>query len=208
MMILGIDEAGRGPVLGPLVVCGAVIPQDKIVILERMGIKDSKKLTPSRRNVLARKIRKMADCHVIKITAQDIDNLRAKDVNLNEIEKIAMIKIIKMATADSVIIDSVDIDPARLTRQIKEIVGEDIDVIAEHRADDKYIPVAAASIVAKVERDMEIEKLSREYKKMGPMGSGYPSDPRTKAFLKKFKYDELPDFVRKSWATAQKLKEK
>ncbi|MDO9043937.1 MAG: ribonuclease HII [Methanobacteriaceae archaeon] len=208
MKILGIDEAGRGPVLGPLVVCGAVIPQEKIAILERMGIKDSKKLTPSRRNVLARKIRKMADCHVVKITAQDIDNLRAKDVNLNEIEKIAMMKIINMAQADSVIIDSVDVDPARLTRQIKEVVGDEMDVISEHGADDKYIPVAAASIVAKVERDIEIEKLNRQYKKMGGMGSGYPSDPRTKAFLQKFEYDELPDFVRKSWATVEKLKNK
>ncbi len=208
MKILGIDEAGRGPVLGPLVVCGAVISQEKIAILERMGIKDSKKLTPSRRNVLARKIRKMADCHVVKITAQDIDNLRAKDVNLNEIEKIAMMKIINMAQADSVIIDSVDVDPARLTRQIKEVVGDEMDVMSEHGADDKYIPVAAASIVAKVERDIEIEKLNRQYKKMGGMGSGYPSDPRTKAFLQKFEYDELPDFVRKSWATVEKLKNK
>lgn len=208
MKILGIDEAGRGPVLGPLVVCGVVIPQDMITILERMGIKDSKKLTPSRRNILARKIRKMAECHVVKITAQDIDNLRAKGVNLNEIEKIAMMKIINMAEADSVIIDSVDVDPDRLTGQIKEVVGDNMEVKAEHGADDKYIPVAAASIVAKVERDIEIEKLNRQYKKIGGLGSGYPSDPRTKAFLEKFEYHELPEFVRKSWATVEKLKDK
>lgn len=208
MKILGIDEAGRGPVLGPLVVCGAMVPQDKIVILERMGIKDSKRLTPQRRNVLSRKIQKIAECHVVKITAQDIDNLRAKGVNLNEIEKIAMIKIINLAQPDEVLIDSVDVDPERLSSQLSETIGTGIPIKAEHKADDKYIPVAAASIVAKVERDIEIEKLGRKYKKMGGIGSGYPSDPRTRTFLEKFDYDDLPEFVRRSWATVQKMKER
>jgi ribonuclease HII len=206
MKILGIDEAGRGPVLGPLVVCGAMMAPEKVVILERMGIKDSKRLTPQRRNVLSRKIQKIAECHVVKITAQDIDNLRAKNVNLNEIEKIAMIKIINMAQPDSVIIDSVDVDPVRLSTQISETLGTGISVKAEHKADDNHIPVAAASIVAKVERDVEIEKLGRKYKKMGGIGSGYPSDPRTRAFLEKFEYHEMPEFVRRSWATVQKMK--
>lgn len=208
MIILGIDEAGRGPVLGPLVVCGAAVPEDKLDIMGRMGIKDSKRLTPKRRNILSRKIQKIAECHLVKISAQDIDNLRAKDVNLNEIEKIAMIKIINMANPDSVIIDSVDVDPDRLKREVQEVINEGISVKSEHGADDKYLPVAAASIVAKVERDMEIEKLARKYRKIAEIGSGYPSDPRTKAFLQNFEYDEMPDCVRKSWATVAKLKNK
>lgn len=208
MKILGIDEAGRGPVIGPLVICGVVIEEKQIKILERMGVKDSKRLTPSRRSVLARKIKKMGEYELVKISAQDIDNLRAKEINLNEIEKIGMMKIIKSSTFDKAIIDSVDIYPERLTNSIKDILGHDLDIKSEHKADDNHIPVAAASIVAKVERDIEIEKLTRKYKKMGPIGSGYPSDPKTKAFLNKFTFDELPNFVRKSWSTAQKLKEK
>jgi ribonuclease HII len=78
---------------------------------------------------------------------------------------------------------------------------EGLKVIAEHKAEDKFPIVAAASIVAKVERDMEIEKLKKEFK---DIGSGYPSDPKTIAFLKRFSYDNLPDFVRKSWATVKK----
>ena len=114
MNILGLDEAGRGPVLGPMIVAGIVIPEEKTKILERMGVKDSKKLTPKRRTVLARKLSKMFEYETIEITAQDIDNLRAKDVNLNEIEKIAMIKIIEKMKPDAVIIDSLDVKPKRL----------------------------------------------------------------------------------------------
>ncbi len=206
MNILGIDEAGRGPVIGPLIVAGIVIPDDKIPVLERMGIKDSKKLTPTRRKVLSRKLKNMFEYETVEITAQDIDNLRASDVNLNEIEKIAMLKIIDKLDYDCVIIDSVDIKPERLKNEIQSIVGN-IEIISEHKADDKYIQVAAASIVAKYERDSIIENLKKEYRKIGEIGSGYPSDPKTKRFLENFTYEEMPKIVRKSWKTIQKIKD-
>ena len=87
MKIVGIDEAGRGSVLGPLVVCGVSIEEERLKYLERLKLKDSKKVTPKRRIVLYRKIKKIADCHPVHISAADIDLLRSKDVNLNEIEK-------------------------------------------------------------------------------------------------------------------------
>ena len=206
MNVLGIDEAGRGPVIGPLIVAGVVIPDEKIPVLERMGIKDSKKLTPTRRKVLSRKLKNMFEYETVEITAQDIDKLRANDVNLNEIEKIAMLKIINQLDYDCVIIDSVDVKPKRLEKEIKSITGS-TNVISEHKADDKYIQVAAASIIAKYERDMIIEHLKKDYRKIGEMGSGYPSDPKTKKFLEKFTYDEMPDIVRKSWKTIRNIKE-
>lgn len=207
MNVLGIDEAGRGPVIGPLVVAGVVIPDEKIQILERMGVKDSKRLTPSRRRLLSRKLKNMFEYKTVEITAKDIDNLRSKDVNLNEIEKIAMLKIIDNLDTDCIIIDSVDVKPKRLEGEIKSIT-KDIKVIAEHKADDKYIQVAAASIIAKHERDMVIEQLKKEYRKIGEIGSGYPSDPKTKKFLQNFTYDEMPEIVRKSWRTVQGFKNK
>ena len=207
MKIIGIDEAGRGSVLGPLVVSGVAVEEDRVKYLERLGLKDSKKISPKRRVSLSRKIERIAECHTVNISAHDIDTLRSRDVNLNEIEKIAMMKIIKESQAQSVIIDSVDVNPSRLCSEISEVLGPEIDIKAEHGADDNYVVVAAASIVAKVERDMEIEKLSRQYRKLGNLGSGYPSDPRTKAFLKNFKYDNMPEFVRKSWATVKKMKD-
>lgn len=203
MKVLGIDEAGRGPVIGPLVVAGVMVPERKFSILRKMGIRDSKKLTPERRKFLARKIRRISRVFTVKISASDIDTMREKGFNLNEIEKIAIKRIIAEAQPDSVIIDSVDVKPERLAEEIRSHFG-DIEVKAEHGADAKYYPVAAASIIAKVERDLEIERIQKLNRKLGDMGSGYPSDPRTRAFLESFSYDELPDFVRKSWATVQK----
>jgi len=205
MNVLGIDEAGRGPVIGPLIVAGIVIPDEKVQILERMGIKDSKRLTPTRRKVLSRKLKNMFEYETVEITARDIDNLRAKDVNLNEIEKIAMLKIISKLDSDCIIIDSVDVKPKRLEKEVKSIIG-DVKVIAEHKADDTYIQVAAASIIAKNKRDMIIEQLKKEYREVGEIGSGYPSDPKTKKFLENFTYDEMPEIVRKSWKTVQKYR--
>ncbi|MDL2246488.1 ribonuclease HII [Methanobrevibacter sp. OttesenSCG-928-K11] len=205
MDVLGIDEAGRGPVLGPLVVAGIVIPEEKNTILERMGVKDSKRLTPNRRKVLARKLKNMFEYETVSISASDIDNLREKGFNLNEIERMAMVKVIEKLNFDKAILDSVDIKPDRFVRDIKEVVG-DLDISAEHKADDNYIQVAAASIIAKYNRDEAISEINKDYRKIGGIGSGYPSDPTTKEFLTNFTYDEMPDFVRKSWATVEKLK--
>ena len=213
MDTLGLDEAGRGPVLGPMVVAGIIIPEKKEKIIERMGVKDSKRLTPNRRTVLYRKLTKMFDYEIVVITAKEIDILRAKGVNLNQIEKLAMQKIINNLRADRIIIDALDVKEGRLQEEMQEYVyvGNTCEVIAEHKADDNYLAVGAASIIAKTKRDLLIEEINKEYmrstKDREGIGSGYPSDPKTKNFLKKFKYDEMPDFVRRSWGTVQKIKE-
>lgn len=205
MDILGIDEAGRGPVIGPLIVAGINIPEKKTIILERMGVKDSKKLTPTRRKVLYRKLKSTFQCETVEIKAKDIDNLRAKGINLNEIEKIAMIKIIEKFDSDCVLIDSIDIKPKRFENEIKSLLGN-INIRAEHKADDNYLQVAAASVIAKYKRDQIIENIKKEYREIGDIGSGYPSDPKTKRFLNNFTYDEMPDIIRKSWKTVENLK--
>ncbi len=197
MKVVGIDEAGRGSVIGPLVVSGVVIKENRIKYLERLELKDSKKISPKKRTVLSRKIRKITEYHIVKITAHDIDVLRSQDVNLNEIEKIAMQKIIEKSGAAISIIDCIDVKPERFKNEIEQIFPN-LKVISEHRAEDKYAVVAAASIVAKVERDLEIAEIRKTFENIG---SGYPSDPKTIEFLKNISYDELPNFVRKSWAT-------
>lgn len=203
MEVLGIDEAGRGSVLGPLVVAGVLIPTKMKRVLQRMGVKDSKKLTPERRRILGRKLRKMFDYEAVVITAQDIDNLRAQGTNLNEIEMIAYQKIISKFSPEKAIVDAVDIKAERFQERLRTT---GIDVIAEHKADDNYIEVSAASIIAKRTRDEFIEQLNKDFRKIGGVGSGYPSDPKTKKFLTNFTYDEMPDCVRKSWATVEKMK--
>jgi len=204
MKILGIDEAGRGSVLGPLVVCGVAIEEERLKYLERLKLKDSKKVTPKRRVVLSRKIRKIAECYPVHISATDIDLLRSKDVNLNEIEKIAIRQIIGDSNPDVSYIDCIDVKPERFTNEIEKFQNN-MKVIAEHGADDTYPIVSAASIVAKVDRDLEITRIKKEY---GDCGSGYPSDPKTILFLKDVPYNELPYFVRRSWATIERTKQR
>jgi ribonuclease HII len=211
MNILGIDEAGRGPVIGSLFVAGIIIPQEKEVMLKRMGVKDSKRLTPQRRKVLARKLKKMFDYRIIEITAKDIDILR-ETISLNSIEEIAVAKLIKELSIynyNKIILDCFDVNTKRSENKCKYFIGKkanDIEVIAEHKADNNYIPVSASSIIAKESRDESIEDLKKKYRKIGDIGSGYPSDPKTISFLKKYKYNELPDTVRKSWKTIESLK--
>lgn len=200
MKVIGIDEAGRGPVIGPLVVGGVAAREEELEKIEKLQLKDSKRLTPGKRKVMARRIKRIAECHTVSIQAKDIDNLRAKGINLNEIEKIAIKKVIAAANPDVAYIDCLDIKPQRFCDEMENF-RDGLKVIAEHKAEDKYAIVAAASIIAKVERDMEIEKLKKEYR---DIGSGYPGDPETIAFLKKYSYENLPDFVRKSWATVKK----
>lgn len=208
MKILGIDEAGRGAVIGSMMIAGVCIKEKKIKIFNRIGVKDSKKLTPNRRAVLYKKIKKISEDYSIKkVTADDIDTLRSKKVNLNEIEKNTMIDIINEINPDMVIVDAVDVNEKRFELEIKEKVGKDIIVKAEHQADDSYLSVAAASILAKVERDREIEKLQNEYNDFGDIGSGYPSDERTMDFVKSFNSKEMPDFIRESWTPVQKIKD-
>lgn len=205
MDILGIDEAGRGSVLGPLVIAGVVIDKRKEAILDNMGVKDSKKLTPARREVLARKLKKMFVYDTVVFSARDIDDMRAQGINLNEIERRGMQELIEKLDFDSAIVDAVDVKPQRFEDKLRRATGKDIK--AEHKADDKYIEVSAASIIAKQARDEAISELNKDYEDVGGIGSGYPSDPTTKKFLSNYTYNQMPDFVRKSWATVAKLKD-
>lgn len=205
MDILGIDEAGRGSVLGPMVIAGVIVPEKMEKVLERMGVKDSKRLTANRRTILSRKLKKMFEYEIVVITAREIDEMRASGINLNEIEKNAMESIILKLKPEKAIVDAVDVKAERFQENLRNDTGA--DVIAEHKADDKYIEVSAASIIAKAERDAQIAEINKEFIKTGGIGSGYPSDPTTKKFLTNYTYDEMPDFVRRSWATVAKMKE-
>ena len=204
MDILGVDEAGRGSVLGPMVIAGVIVPEKMNLVLERMGVKDSKRIVPNRRMILSRKLKKMFKYDMIIISACEIDQMRADGINLNEIEKNAMEELILRLKPQKAIVDAVDVKPERFQKKLCQDTG--FDVIAEHKADDNYIQVSAASIIAKVERDTQIAEINKEFIKNGGIGSGYPSDPTTKKFLANYTYDEMPDFVRRSWNTVAKMK--
>ncbi|HER45777.1 MAG TPA: ribonuclease HII [Thermoplasmatales archaeon] len=206
-MICGVDESGRGPCFGPLVVAGILIEND--LELVRIGVADSKQLTSKRREQLVPMIQKIVSKYeVIVLPAADIDDLR-KTMTLNELEVFVYSKIIEKLRPDVCYVDAVDVKEERFGRDILSRLSFKPQMISKHKADERYPIVGAASILAKVTRDKHIQKIAQELEpKLNiPLGSGYPSDPVTKKFLQTWveQFGSLPPHVRTSWETCQKL---
>ena len=202
MKILGIDESGRGPVIGPLVMCGYLIDENNLHKLKQLGVKDSKLLAARKRSSMISRLMKLSeDLVVLKIPAKEIDKTRTMS-NLNILEIARMQHIINLLEPDKVVIDALESNTKKFYSKISCRIDKNIELITENFADKNYLEVGAASIIAKVHRDDEIRKLHKKY---GCFGTGYTSDPRTIRFLKDWikKNKEFPDFVRKSWITAQ-----
>ena len=209
MLIAGVDDAGRGSILGPLVIAGILVKEEDLQKLINLGVKDSKLLTPKRRRKLAEEIKKIAvKCYVLKLSPSEIDkvvNSGRKLHRLNRLEAKAMAKVIEELKPDMVYVDASDVVPERFKQHIQECLSFKVKIVSEHKADQKYPIVSAASVIAKVERDKAIEEIKREY---GEVGCGYPTDPKTIKFLEEClkKFGEYPHFVRKSWKPAKRLK--
>ncbi len=206
MRVLGVDEAGRGCVIGPLVIAGVLIDETSRPKLLELGVKDSKLLPRSRREQLAKDIQQIAiDIHVIKLQPIEIDRVvesSRKLHKLNRLEAQAMAEVIKALKPDVAIVDASDVLADRYKQHIAECLPFPMTIISEHKADRNYPVVSAASVIAKVERDREIYMLNAKY---GNFGSGYMADPKTTAFLENLatKSNEYPGFVRRSWKPAK-----
>lgn len=199
MLICGVDEAGRGSMLGPLVVAAIAIEKSNIPELEKIGVKDSKKLSPKMRDMLYKKIIKIVDDYAIsKATPKQID-LAVSQHKLNNLESIHMAKVIQKLGPSISYVDSCDVNAARFGRELAKTCPGKIK--SYHHADARFVVVSAASIIAKVTRDRAIAKLAKNH----PVGSGYPSDSKTISFVRNWflQHGKLPDFVRKSWAPAK-----
>ncbi len=214
MITGGVDEAGRGPVVGPLVLACAVFDEKGVAELKKLNVRDSKKVSPSRRELLEPEIKKIAlDWKLTKIIPYEIDKLRKK-ISLNVIEayRVSQLFLSLKVIPPKTYVDAVDTDPEVYKKNIIQCLTDKnfkfprkFEIISEHKADANYIEVGAASIIAKVERDREIEKIKEKY---GDFGSGYPSDPLTQEFIHKLiRKGELPHFVRRSWDTVNRKKQ-
>ena len=206
-VIVGIDEAGRGPVLGPMVVVGVSTGSRALAKLSRLVRKDSKALSPHVREKLSWRMRPLLEGVVVKVVPPSmIDEwVLGGGRNLNSLELNIITSIAHLLKPDELYIDSWDVKPERLRERLEETLPGGVEIICEHGADERYPIVGAASIIAKVLRDREISKLSSIY---GPMGSGYSSDGRTISFLRKWykRWGEFPPFARKSWKTLERIR--
>ena len=209
MLVVGVDEAGRGCVIGPLVVAGYLIKEENLPVLAQLGVKDSKLLSPKKREVLFTEITRVAEKHyVVKLAPSEIDcavESKRKLHKLNRLEAQTMAQIINMLKPDQAYVDAADVLEDRFKYHIQEGLTVKAYITSRHKADRIFPVVSAASIIAKVERDSEIAVLKGAY---GDFGSGYLTDRKTMRFLRQWMqtHDEYPDCVRKSWKPAKQVK--
>ncbi len=207
MKVLGVDEAGRGPVLGSLFIGGFMVEEEKLEEVENLGVKDSKKLSDKKRERLAEELREVGEPFLKEITASEIDDLR-EVMSLNEIEIQGFTDVIERSDADKIIVDLPEPDGDRFIRKMKKELPsrfQDRDFTAEHEADDNFPIVSAASIIAKSARENHVDELKSKYGY--DFKSGYPHDKPTINFLEKFVEEkgELPEETRLSWSTAERI---
>jgi ribonuclease HII len=207
MLILGIDDAGRGPVIGPMVIAGCLIDKKIEDELRKLGVKDSKELTQKRREFLSEKIKEKAETfEIVIISPNKIDEKMNNGINLNVIEALMTAEVINKINKGynkiKVVVDCPSVSIIKwqdlLKTKIKNL--SNLEISCEHKADKNHIAVSAASILAKNIREKEMSKLKKKYG--DEIGSGYTSDPNTKKFLEKYalKYQEEGIF-RKTWVT-------
>ena len=204
---LGVDDAGRGPVIGPMILAGCLITKETEIELKKLGVKDSKQLTQKRREYLEKIIKEKAVAYkVLKVTPDNIDISKEKGLKLNELEANMAAKIINNINDKdrqiSVVLDCPSTTREKWKDYLITRIGflKNLEIYCEHKADANHVSVAAASVLAKCAREKEMDKLKKKYG--DEIGSGYSSDPLTQKFLskniEKFKDDGI---FRKSWET-------
>ena len=202
MKICGVDDAGRGSMIGPLVIAGISIEKKDVGKLRKLGVRDSKKLSRKKRELLYKEIIKIVDdFHVIRIPPKTIDKFVFQH-NLNHLEAKKMAQVITNLKPYLAYVDSCDVNASRFGREISDLSNKS-KVKSYHYADSRFVVVSAASIIAKVSRDRSISRLNKDTN----FGSGYPSDKKSIIFVKKLVSSKkpLPSFIRKSWKPVQKI---
>ena len=207
MLVAGVDEAGRGSVIGPLVVAGMLFEETQVPLLGELGVKDSKRLAPKERERILKQLEKVAIRQVVfKIPPAAIDKVvfgRVEGKSLNYLETMVMARVIRELRPDLVYLDPPGAGDQRYVSQIQMVLGFHPKIICEAKADTKFPPTSAASILAKVTRDQCVAELRERF---GDFNSGYPSDWKTRRFLEEYLRNGGEEgFIRYSWKTVRSL---
>ena len=209
MRVAGVDEAGRGSAIGPLVVAGVAFPEDELELLVELGVKDSKMLTAKRRESLAKEIESISsNISYFELQPHSIDVVVTRGLKLkklNYLEAVAMARVIRELAPEKAYVDASDVDEERYGETILRLLPARPRLICEHKADSNYPVVSAASILAKVRRDALIATLRQEY---GDFNSGYPCDERAILWLKNWykEHRSWPSIVRLSWEPVKRIR--
>ncbi|MDD5418012.1 MAG: ribonuclease HII [Candidatus Nanoarchaeia archaeon] len=201
MKIAGLEEAGRGPVIGPMIVAGVLIDENDSEKLREIGVRDSKLLTRKSRENLAGKMQGIIKAHkILEISPNELDN-----ENINMVTAKRMAEIINELNPDIAIIDCPSNNINSFTSDVERFLTVSSKIKAEHKADINHPVVSAASIFAKVNRDKWVSNF--EKKNNVSVGSGYPHDPETINFLKMVLSNNqgIPSYVRKKWSTVSNM---
>jgi ribonuclease HII len=203
--VLGIDEAGRGSVLGPLVVGGFLAERSRLEELSALGVRDSKLLTRPQRESLFDGLKELGDRIAIEVLPTEIDSAVAHR-QLNVLEARVFARLLRMTDAREVYVDACDPRAERFGRRVKSMARTSARVVSRHHADRDLPVVSAASIVAKVCRDRAMDRLRRELDL--DCGSGYASDEKTQEFVTHHLSSgkERVAWLRYSWKTVERLK--
>ena len=210
MRVVGVDEAGRGCFIGPLVVAGAAFRSEDVHILGELGVRDSKQLTARRREKLYDQIMEIAVAtSFFYIQPRSIDSVVTRSVKLrrlNYLEAMVMAKVIRDLEPDEAYVDASDVNAARYGESIRDVIRERPRIVSEHKADSTYLVVSAASVLAKVRRDAAVAALREEY---GDFNSGYCHDVKALRWLESWfgEHEECPPFVRASWKTVSRIRQ-
>lgn len=208
MYLLGIDDAGRGPILGPMYLAGVLIKESDHSKLKDLGAKDSKLLTHVQRVKIAKEIEKISKYHLEESTPKQIDEA-VETINLNTLEAKKAAEIINKLNNKKdkikIIVDCPSVNTLAWKNKMISFIDytDNLTILCEHKADFNHPVVGAASILAKVARENSVEQIKKQF---GEIGSGYPADPYTIKFISSYGKDlEKTGIVRTSWATWKKM---
>ena len=225
IIIAGGDEAGRGAVIGPLVVSMICLSKAKEKKLSAIGVRDSKLLSRKRRSFLFEEIRSISEeVRTYAITNEEINTAMRSGVSINQLEAMHFARLMDEMgqDIDRAYIDSPDVIAERFGMRISLFAkkpmrvvgvkggpreGKRIKIISEHKADIKYPVVSGASIIAKVTRDAEMERIESE---VGlTIGSGYPGDRETVDIIKRNLGSKvLSPYIREYWKTLENIRQR
>jgi ribonuclease HII len=213
--VIGCDEAGRGCVIGALAMTAFAVEKRKEQHLRIAGARDSKEMTPKKREEVLEKLKLIGDYKTRLISAVEITAAMEQKVSLNEIEAIALSKLLddfvtsiekRGDAVETIYLDSPDPNPEKYEQRIRKNSRKlkSISIVSSNKAENKYPSVAAASVVAKTTRDAELEKIKEVFGE--DFGTGYTHDAVTIDFVKRHLKDEkLAPYLRTKWKTIKNL---